>query len=402
MQSEQSEINIGLVGHVDHGKTSLTKALSGKWTDTHSEELKRGITIRVGYADTAFYKNEKSGKYLPEHQIPKDQKDIYKLARRVSFLDAPGHETLMATMISAASVVDGALLIIAANEPCPQAQTAEHLMVLDILGIKNIVIVQNKIDLVDQKRANEHYVQIKKFTKGTVAENAPIIPISANYNANIDSLIEAIEEFIPTPKRNIDAPAKMYVARSFDINRPGQDIKKLKGGVVGGSIIQGKLKIGDKIFMLPGLLKKVKDRDIFMPLDLEVKSLNCEHGSIEQAISGGLIGIGTNMDPAVVKGDKLVGQILTADKNIGEIAQEPQIEYSLIKREGYDNPPLRMGEPLVISVGTATSIGAISKLKGSRLTIKLKRALFAESGAKVALSRKMDQRWRLSAFGTIA
>lgn len=397
----QAEINIGLVGHVDHGKTSLTKALTGKWTDTHSEELKRGITIRVGYADTSFFKYEEANKYLPEHQIPKAQKDMYKLSRRVSFLDAPGHETLMATMISAASIVDAALLIIAANEPCPQAQTAEHLMVLDILGIKNIVIVQNKIDLVTTEQAKVHYEQIKKFTKGTVAQDAPIIPISANYNANIDALIEAIETHLPTPKRDLKAPAKMYVARSFDINKPGEQIKKLKGGVVGGSIIEGKIKIGDKISLRPGLLKRVKDKDTFLPLEVEVVSLNCENGPIKEAIPGGLIGIGTNLDPAVVKGDKLTGQLLTADSERGALLEQPLIEYSLIKREGYDNPLLKMGEPIVISIGTATSIGTISKLKGNKLILNLKRPIYAQDGDNVALSRRASQRWRLCAHGLI-
>ena len=397
----QSEINIGLVGHVDHGKTSLTRALSGKWTDTHSEELKRGITIHVGYADTAFYKNKKTGKYLPEHKIPAEEKGDYELSRRVSFLDAPGHETLMATMISAASIIDAALLIVAANEPCPQAQTIEHMMVLDILGIKNVIIVQNKIDLVTEEQAIKHYEQIKKFLKGTVAENAPIIPVSANYNSNIDSLIEAIEETFITPKRDLDAPPKMYVARSFDINRPGQAIEKLNGGVLGGSLICGRIKKGDKLALRPGLLKKVKDKDIFIPVDIEVVSLNSERGPIEEAIPGGLIGVGTKLDPAIVKSDLLVGQILGKDGHLGELLSEPNIEYMLIKREGFDNSPLKMGEPLVISVGTATSIGSVIKLKGKNLSIRLKRAVYADKGTKVALSRRIGQRWRLSCYGTI-
>lgn len=397
----QAEINIGLVGHVDHGKTSLTKALTGKWTDTHSEELKRGITIHVGYADTCFYKNKQTGRYLPAHQVPKDLAQHYELARKVSFLDAPGHETLMATMISAANIIDAALLIIAANEPCPQAQTAEHLMVLDILGIKNIVIVQNKIDLVDEKKATEHYEQIKKFTKGTVAQDAPIIPISANYNANIDALIEAIETYLKTPKRDFDAPPKMYVARSFDINRPGQEIQKLQGGVLGGSIICGKIKVGDKLSLRPGLLKKIKEKDTFIPVNLEVVSLSCDGEQLSEAHAGGLIGVGTCLDPAVVKGDLLVGQILASQKAEGEILTQPELEYTLIKREGFDNPPLKMGEPIVISVGTATSIGTISKLKSGRLTLALRRAIYAQKGAKVALSRRMGQRWRLSCFGII-
>src|SRR3989338_1754436 len=106
----QPEINIGMVGHVDHGKTTLLDAISGKWTDTHSEEIKRGITIRLGYADAIFYKE--GSEYTAK---PKD-KSKAKILRKVSFVDAPGHESLMATMLSGATIMDGALLLVAANE----------------------------------------------------------------------------------------------------------------------------------------------------------------------------------------------------------------------------------------------------------------------------------------------
>src|SRR5660397_236402 len=114
-----------MVGHVDHGKTTLVSALSGVWTDQHSEEVKRGISIRLGYANVTFKK-------CPQCPEP----DAYTVAsvcekcgakaeplRTVSFVDAPGHETLMATMLSGAAIMDGAILVIAANEPCPQPQT---------------------------------------------------------------------------------------------------------------------------------------------------------------------------------------------------------------------------------------------------------------------------------------
>jgi translation initiation factor 2 subunit 3 len=200
----QPEINIGLVGHVDHGKTTLTEQFSGKWTDTHSEEMKRGITIRLGYADTVFYKCPKCKGV--EGYTAKNKCDVCKTEaeplRKVSFVDAPGHESLMATMLSGATIMDGALLLIAADEECPQPQTREHLMALQISGIKKIVIVQNKIDIVSKEQAVKNYEQITKFLKGTDYEKAPIVPISARHGVNIDVLIETIEKHIPTPKRD--------------------------------------------------------------------------------------------------------------------------------------------------------------------------------------------------------
>ena len=125
--------------------------------------------------------------------------------------------------------MDGAMLVIAANEDCPQPQTKEHLMALELVGIKNIVIVQNKIDVVSQKDARSHYDQIKAFIKGTIAANAPIIPVSAQKGINIGALVEALDQTIPEPHRDPDAPPMMLIARSFDINKPGVNWREVKG-----------------------------------------------------------------------------------------------------------------------------------------------------------------------------
>ncbi len=289
----QPEINIGFVGHVDNGKTTLTEQLTGKWTDTHSEELKRGITIRLGYANLSIYKDKKG-------YTTKKSKDA-KLLRNISIVDAPGHETLMATMLSGAAIMDGALLLIAANEDCPQPQTKEHLMALELVGIKQIVIVQNKIDLVDKKQALKSYKQIKDFVKGTVAEKAPIVPISAQHGVNIDMLLEAIEETIKSPKQDTKKDPLFYVARSFDVNKPGVDIKKLVGGVLGGAVKQGVFKIGDKIEINPGL--KIGDK--YVGVKSEIVGFMSGNDEIKEAKSGGSIAVLTSLDPSIVKSDRL-------------------------------------------------------------------------------------------------
>ena len=177
----QSEINIGLVGHVDHGKTTLTKALSGIWTDTHSEETKRGISIRLGYADITFRRCTTcpAPQCFTTALVCSHCGEETNTLRKVSFVDSPGHETLMATMLSGAAIMDGAVLVIAANEECPQPQTKEHLMALDVIGVTDVIVVQNKIDIVSKERAIESYKEIQEFVKGTCAEDAPIIPVSA-------------------------------------------------------------------------------------------------------------------------------------------------------------------------------------------------------------------------------
>jgi len=171
----QPEINIGMIGHVDHGKTTLVQTLSGKWTDTHSEEIKRGITIRLGYADVNFYKCPN----CPEPDCYSVKKECLtcgkpaEFLRKISLVDAPGHESLMATMLCGSAIMDGALLLVSAAETCPQPQTREHLQALEIVGIENLIVIQNKIDLVKEDQAKKNYEEIKTFLKGSKFENAP-------------------------------------------------------------------------------------------------------------------------------------------------------------------------------------------------------------------------------------
>ncbi len=393
--SKQAEVNIGLVGHVDHGKTTITKALTGKWTDTHSEELKRGITIRLGYADTVIRYCE-CGETTVEEKCPKCGKKT-KAKRTIAFVDAPGHETLMAVMISGSAIMDGAMLIIAANEPCPQPQTEEHLMALGMMGIKNIIIVQNKVDLVSREEAEKNHEQIREFTKGSIAENAPIVPIAAHYGINLNALCAAIEEYIPTPKRDYTKPARMMIARSFDVNKPGTELGKLTGGVVGGSLIQGKISIGDKIEIRPGINKD----DEWAPIVTEVIGLNTVGTKVDEAGPGGLIGVATKLDPTLTKTDKLVGNIAGKEGDLPPVWDELELDVTLMDRViGVEKPePIKQNEPLVINVGTATTIGFMQGMKPFKL--KLKRPICADKGWKAAISRRINNRWRLVGYGTI-
>lgn len=391
-------MNIGLLGHVDHGKTTLTKALSGKWTATHSEELKRGISIRMGYADATAYYCEKCSAYS-FNQKCKTCGSAGKIIRRISFLDAPGHETLMTTAISASTLIDGALFLIAANEPCPQPQTAEHLMVLNAMGIKNIIIVQTKIDLVDREKAIENYRQIKEFVKGSAAENAPIVPVSANHEVNIEKLVGYIEKAIPTPARDKNAKLRMYISRSFDVNKPGTELKKLRGGVLGGSIVSGSLKIGDKVELKPGITRKDGSKPI--TLQFKVVSLREENDELEEATAGGLVAVGTELDPAITKSDALIGAVIGKIGDLPEVSDTVKIKYELLERKDIENPPLKMGEPIVVNSHTATNVGVIMSLAKGIATVKMKKTSLIEAKTKVALSRRIGQRWRLAGWGEV-
>ncbi|AKG92566.1 translation initiation factor 2 subunit gamma {aeIF-2g} [Geoglobus ahangari] len=399
------EVNIGMVGHVDHGKTTLVAALSGVWTDRHSEELKRGISIKLGYADATFRKCPKcegTEAYMVEKTCPRHNVET-EVLRTVSFVDSPGHETLMATMLSGAALMDGAVLVIAANEKCPRPQTKEHLMALEIIGVDRIVIVQNKIDIVPKERVLENYQEIREFVKGTIAENAPIIPVSAQQRVNIDALIEAIEEVIPTPERDLESPPLMYVARSFDVNKPGTKPEKLVGGVLGGSLSRGRLRVGDEIEIRPG----VKDeRGNYNPLFSEVVSIMASGRNVEEATPGGLIGVATKLDPFITKGDGLVGNVVGHPDKLPDVLFDFTMEVQLLERvvgaeEELRVEKIKMNEPLMLSVGTSTTLGIVTSARDDVVEVKLKRPVCAEKGSKVAISRRVGSRWRLIGAGRI-
>ncbi|MFW5904117.1 MAG: translation initiation factor IF-2 subunit gamma [Candidatus Saliniplasma sp.] len=405
---KQPEVNIGLVGHVDHGKTTLTKALSGEWTDRHSEETKRGISIRLGYADTAFYRCkdcEGVEAYSVSPECPKCGGEA-EFLRAVSFVDSPGHETLMATMLSGASMMDGAILIIAANEPCPQPQTQEHLMGLNITGVDNVIIVQNKIDLVTSEKAKENYEQIKEFTKGTVAEDAPIIPVSAHHDVNIDILIEAIEKYIPTPELDTEASPRLTVARSFDINQPGTIINDLKGGVIGGSLSKGILEIGDEIEISPGNKIEEHGETRWQKIVTNVESLKSGEMALKKARPGGLIGIGTKLDPNLTKSDSLVGHVVGYPGELPPIQEDFVMEVNLLDKvvgmeKDKEVEKIKTREPLMLTVGTATTVGVVSSARGTEAAVKLKRAVCAEPGQRIAISRRIKGKWHLIGYGEI-
>ena len=402
--SPQPEINIGMVGHVDHGKTTLTQALTGKWTDQHSEEMKRGISIKLGYADADFYHVKmKDG---TEHYTSEPDKKEFKGGklehlRTVSFVDAPGHETLMAVMLSGAAIMDAAILIIAANEKCPQPQTREHLSALEIMGFDKFIIVQNKIDVCSKKRAVESYNEIKEFLKGSLLEDSPIIPVSAHHNRNIDLLINAIEELFPSPNKDLKSDFNMNIARSFDINKPGTLPKKIKGGVLGGTVSIGKINVGDKIEIRPGRSTKKG----LEPITTEVSSLH-SGVSRESLGPGGLVAIGTSLDPAMTKSDSLLGNVIGKPGTLPPVWDKFSVEAKLLDRvvgtkNIQDMDELKTKEPLMITVGTRTTVGIPITVRENIVDINLTIPVCAPVGQRIALSRRVDGKWHLIGYGII-
>lgn len=397
-------VNIGTSGHVDHGKTTLVESITGVWTSGHSEELRRGITIKVGYADAAFYKCRNCPPPICYSTQPEckncGQKSEFE--RVVSFVDSPGHESLMANMLSGAALMDGAILVTAANEKVPQPQTREHLLALQTLGIKQIVLVQNKVDLVSYEETIENYKQIKNFVKGSVADTAPIIPVSAQHKLNIDALIEAIQINIKTPERSKNSEPLMHVLRSFDINKPGLPIGEVKGGVIGGSLIQGDFETGDEIEIRPGLYDEKKGK--YEPIMSKISSLGTGAGIVQVVKPGGLVALGTTLDPYIVKSDSLIGSLVGLPNSLPPDIYEVTIELNLFEtavgtQELVKVDPIKIKESLRLNIGTAATLGTVTHVKNHTVEIKLKKPVCMVSNNRVAISRRIADRWRLIGSG---
>jgi translation initiation factor 2 subunit 3 len=416
---KQATINIGVIGHVAHGKSTIVHSITGTQTVRFKNELERNITIKLGYANAKFFKCKNY--HCPQPGCfkatgSKIYKNIFcdqchcdmELIKHVSFVDCPGHEVLMSTMLSGTSIMDSALLVIAANEICPQPQTAEHLVAVEIMKMENLIIIQNKVDLVSKSQAIKSYQQIENFMKGTKLKKFLLLPISAQRKCNIDVLIKEIIQAIPIPNRNFNIALRLFLVRSFDINKPGCKIKEIKGGVVGGTIMSGILCVNDKIEIRPGITIKTSVGKIkSFPLKSLVVSLNTEKNNLKYALPGGLIGIGTNIDPTLTRADRLVGQILGHRNFLPEVYNYIIIKYKLFKRLlGLNNRdflilPLSLNEILMVNIGSSSTGGKIIKKKKNLIFLSLTIPSCCEKFSKVTLSRRIDKHWRLIGWGEI-
>ncbi len=221
---------LGTAGHIDHGKSTLVKALTGIDPDRLKEEKERGITIELGY----------SRLFLEPDLV-------------IGIVDVPGHEKFVKTMVSGATGVDMVLLVVAADEGV-MAQTREHFEICRLLGVERGLVAITKVDLVDQELVELVEEEVRELVKGSFLEGAPIVRVDSVSGRGLDELREAIREVaLKTPSKPDDRPFRMYIDRVFTL--------KGFGTVVTGTSISGKVRVGDELDVLP-LGKTVKVRGI--------------------------------------------------------------------------------------------------------------------------------------------
>jgi translation initiation factor 2 subunit 3 len=228
----------------------------------------------------------------------------------------------------------------------------------------------------------------------------PIIPISAHHDANIDFLIYAMEKSLPTPEFDGSKDPLLYVARSFDINKPGNRPADIMGGIIGGSLIQGALKVGDEIEIKPGRKIEEKGKFRYETVSTTITSLIAGGRSQKMAKPGGLLGLGTLLDPAVSKSDSLIGSVVGHPGTLPPVLDKITIEVHLLEfvvgtSEAIRVDDIKTGEPLMLNVGAATTVGIVSSARDNVVDLNLKLPVCADAGQRIAISRRVGARWRL-------
>ena len=224
-----NNVIIGTAGHIDHGKTTLIKALSGIETDTTQEEKDRGMSINLGFA----YFDLPSGK-------------------RCGVVDVPGHEKFIKNMLAGVSGINLVLLLVDSREGI-MPQTKEHIDILTLLGIENYIIAMTKIDLVEEEYRELVKEDIQEFISGTVLENSPIIEVDSISKKGLDKLLETIDKKTKDIEaKNIEKNARLNIDRSFQV--------KGFGTVVTGTLTEGIVNVGDELVIYPkGIKTKVRN-----------------------------------------------------------------------------------------------------------------------------------------------
>lgn len=401
--AKQAIINFGTIGSIAAGKSTIVRDLTGKKTQRHSSEQTRNITIHLGYANCKIFLCEKTGKVYPspsdtEILYSPDTNDPMKLISHISFVDCPGHENYMATMIGGTSVMDSCLLLIASNEPVPMPQTLDHLLTINHTDIRDVLILQNKIDLLEMDDLLKNYDNICEFVKNSPFENNRIIPVSAQMGWNIGEICKYLTHMKPKKLDLINEPARMTILRSFDVNYPNIDLSEMNGGVVGGSISQGNFQIGDIVEIRPGITTKTSSK----PLIAKITTLHSETTPLEMAVPGGLIGIGLSLDPSLAKNNALIGQMIGHIGTLPEILTELTLKVHRLKPD-QNLPKFSINEKLIIVINNNSVNAEIIQIHDSKrkFEIKLAHPICTEINTKVSVFRKIEHKFKLYYSGEI-
>jgi translation initiation factor 2 subunit 3 len=381
--NNQPILNIGCLGSVSDGKSTTVLQLTGIKTQKDSREQTRNITIKQGYANMKIWKDS-TGKYSTTNSSEK--KEDCELAHHISFVDCPGHQTLILTMLSSVSLMKGALVVVSAAEDIrTKPQLIQHLAAAKIAGLTKLIIIFNKLDLVTKEVALERYEQLNALLAELEIVPSYIIPTALSRKIGLQNVINAIMELFPPTSTVVDEDTEFKITRSFDINKPGINWDAVKGGIIGGGLITGKLKVGDAIEIRPGLISKTTAS----PIITTVLSMETDKIPLDNIRPGGLIGIATNVDPFYTKDDKLAGQIVGLKGTLPSIYTEIKLEPTLTTIFGGNWTP-QVKDKMFLQIGNVNTESELINITKSKFTFKLSKPCCIKNDSLIIICQPSD------------
>lgn len=392
-------MNIGMIGHVSDGKSSIVKYLTKIATQKHSDEKTKNITIKLGYANAKILKCKSCPKPICyfslqsecfTYKCPKCNSDA-ELLNHVSFVDCPGHNYLLATMINGTAVMDYTILVESCSNPnIPAPQTVEHVKAITTNStnskIKNIITCLNKIDLQAKDKTIEQCENLQSYLN-SINDKSKLLPVSATFGINMDIICEILAH-LPKPNRNRDI-IKMPIIRSFNINKPGTKVLDLKGGIIGGSIISGLITQGEQLYLYPGIILNNLDNDQYKPLKVCVKNIYSEKNELKEGTPGGLIGVELDVDPGLTADDGLVGNVL--------IKEEAGIVTKIFSFESNDK--FKLNKNYIFNINSNNINGVIKNKNNNTYDVVIEKYVYLEYNNIIIISEQTNDSVKLIGNG---
>ena len=391
-----------MLGSVSDGKSTCVQKCTGTKTQRHSSEQTRNITIKPGYANMKIWSNGTnlySTNSKPDNHVVDGEE--CKLVNHISFVDCPGHQELILTMLGSIKLMNAIIVVVSAAESIEKKpQLIQHLAAVKLSGIKNVLVCLNKLDLINIETARSRYKELISILRRFEIEPKKIIPTSFNKGIGVNWLLEEIMENFKTDED--DKSASCFMAtRSFDINKAGDDWTKLKGGVIGGSLFNGSLSVGDEVEIRPGVCGKKKDGSLVaQPIKTKILSFKTDQESLDLIRPGGLIGIGTEVDPYYCKDDLLAGNKIGLIGTLPSVYDSIKLKYKIINDFGGDWKP-KAKDIVNLQIGTLSISSEVTSFSKKELSFKLSRPACIESNTKVMVSHKEDGIMKIVAVGTL-
>ena len=376
--NNQPIINIGCLGSVSDGKSTLIDKLTGIKTQKHSQEKIRNITIKQGYGNMKIWQDE-----FNEYHTTNNNN--YKLVNHISFIDCPGHNDYIKTLLGATSLMDGVIIVIAVDQPISnKQQLLQHLFITKIHKINKIIICLNKIDLVNKEVVLLRKKELDELLLKYDITGDIIIPTCFNKMIGIKNVINSIMDiFNPNNfiKKHNTNPL-FRISRSFDVNKPGTDWFNVIGGVIGGALINGSLNIDDEIEIRPGIINK----NSWTPIKTKINSIKSDTLNLDKVVSGGLIALGTNIDPYYCKNDMLCGNVVGLVGLLPLVYTNININTIIIDNDWIPN----INNLLNLQIGTSSFDGKIISINNNIFNIELFKPVCIEDNDNIIICYKIN------------